>query len=122
MDDDEFIEWVAGHQRQLLRSAYLLTGDLQRAQDLVQEALVKVALRWPRLRSGNPAAYARTDHRPRQHLLVAPAPPRGPGRRAPARRRAVSSDPETALVVRRCARPADRRASARWWCCGTSTT
>jgi hypothetical protein len=28
LDDSGFIEWVAGHQRQLLRSAYLLTGDL----------------------------------------------------------------------------------------------
>ena len=26
MDDSEFIEWVAGHPRQLLRSAYLLTA------------------------------------------------------------------------------------------------
>lgn len=60
VDDSEFIEWVAGHQRQLLRSAYLLTGDQHRAQHLVQEALVKVALRWPRLRTGNPTAYART--------------------------------------------------------------
>jgi RNA polymerase sigma-70 factor (sigma-E family) len=38
----------------------LITGDLQRAEDLVQEALVKVALRWPRLRDGSPTAYART--------------------------------------------------------------
>ncbi|WP_241901511.1 hypothetical protein [Nocardioides houyundeii] len=47
MDDQEFTEWAAGCQRSLLRSAYLLTGDLHCAQDLVQEALVKVALRWP---------------------------------------------------------------------------
>jgi RNA polymerase sigma-70 factor (sigma-E family) len=37
----------------------LLTGDHQRAEDLVQEALVKVALRWRRLRDGRPEAYAR---------------------------------------------------------------
>jgi DNA-directed RNA polymerase specialized sigma24 family protein len=49
-----------GEQRQLLRSAYLLTGELHRAEDLVQEALVKVALRWSRLRTGNPVPYART--------------------------------------------------------------
>jgi hypothetical protein len=73
VDDSEFIEWVAGHHRQLLRSAYLPTGDLHRARDLVQEALVKVALRWSRPRTGNPAAYAR-DRRPRQRLLVAPPP------------------------------------------------
>ena len=58
--DEEFAEWTAGVQRQLLRSAYLVTGDLHRAEDLVQEALVKVALRWPRLRDENPTAYART--------------------------------------------------------------
>jgi len=57
--DDEFSEWAAGSQQQLLRTAYLLTGDLHRAEDLVQEALVKVALRWGRLRVGNPHAYAR---------------------------------------------------------------
>ena len=58
--EDEFTEWAAGVERRLLRSAYLLTGDLYRAEDLVQEALVKVALRWSRLRSSNPTAYART--------------------------------------------------------------
>lgn len=58
--DAEFTEWAAGCQHQLLRSAYLLTGDLHRAEDLVQEALTKVALRWRRLRTGNPTAYART--------------------------------------------------------------
>jgi DNA-directed RNA polymerase specialized sigma24 family protein len=56
VDEAEFTEWAAGHQRQLLRSAYLLTGDVHRAEDLVQEALVKVALRWSRLREGSPVA------------------------------------------------------------------
>lgn len=59
MDEAEYAAWVAGCQHQLLRSAYLMTGDLHRAEDLVQDALVKVALRWPRLRDGNPTAYAR---------------------------------------------------------------
>jgi RNA polymerase sigma-70 factor (sigma-E family) len=100
LDDSEFIEWVAGNQRQLLRSAYLLTGELHRAEDLVQEALVKVALRWSRLRTGNPVAYARTIivhdniswwRRHRRELT------RGTAGEAPQ----VSSDPEAALVVRR---------------------
>ncbi len=100
MDEQEFTAWAAGCERQLLRSAYLLTGDLQRAEDLVQEALVKVALRWPRLRSGNPTAYARTiiarDHvswwrRRRREVSVA----------EPHDEAATSSDPEAALVVRR---------------------
>jgi RNA polymerase sigma-70 factor (sigma-E family) len=59
-EDGEYLAWVAGCQQRLLGSAYLLTGDLHRAEDLVQEALVKVALRWSRLRDGNPTAYART--------------------------------------------------------------
>ncbi|MBJ7356250.1 SigE family RNA polymerase sigma factor [Nocardioides sp.] len=99
MDENGFTEWVAGHQRQLLRSAYLLTGDLHRAQDLVQEALVKVALRWSRLHDGNPTAYARTiivrDNISwwRRHRDV-PSPERADVASA-------SSDPETALVVQR---------------------
>lgn len=99
--DEEFTAWAAGVERQLLRSAYLLTGDLHRAQDLVQEALVKVALRWARLRTGNPTAYARTIvvrdniswwRRRRLEVVVEDAG---------TQESAVSSDPDTALVVRR---------------------
>ena len=100
MDEQEFTAWAAGAERSLLRSTYLLTGDLHRAEDLVQEALVKVALRWDRLRDGNPTAYARTivvrDHiswwrRRRRETTVA----------EPYGEAAVSSDPDTAMVVRR---------------------
>jgi RNA polymerase sigma-70 factor (sigma-E family) len=55
----EFTEWATARQQALLRGAFLLTGDLGRAEDLVQEALVKVAMRWRRLSGGNPEAYAR---------------------------------------------------------------
>jgi RNA polymerase sigma-70 factor (sigma-E family) len=58
MDEEEYAAWASACQQRLLRSAYLLTGDLGRAEDLVQDALVKVALRWPRLQPGNPTAYA----------------------------------------------------------------
>jgi RNA polymerase sigma-70 factor (sigma-E family) len=54
-----FEAWASARQHALLRSAYLLTGDLHRAEDLVQEALLKVCLRWERLRDGNPDAYLR---------------------------------------------------------------
>lgn len=99
MDEQEFTAWAAGAERRLLRSAYLLTGDLHRAEDLVQEALVKVALRWERVRDGNPTAYARTivvrDNiswwRRRRELPM----------EAPEDLAAVSSDPDAALVVRR---------------------
>ena len=85
MDEAGFTEWATGAQRRLLRSAYLLTGDLHRAQDLVQEALVKVALRWGRLRDGYPEAYARQVlvrdniswwRKHRREVLV--EPPEGP--------------------------------------------
>ncbi|KRF15513.1 hypothetical protein ASG90_12560 [Nocardioides sp. Soil797] len=60
MDDAEFTQWAIGCQRQLVRTAYLMSGDLQRAEDLVQDALTKVALRWHKLRHTNPDAYVRT--------------------------------------------------------------
>jgi RNA polymerase sigma-70 factor (sigma-E family) len=60
MDEMEYAAWVASCQQRLLRSAYLITGDLHRAEDLVQDALVKVALRWAQLHDGNPTSYART--------------------------------------------------------------
>ena len=100
MDEQGFTAWAAGVERRLLRSTYLLTGDLQRAEDLVQEALIKVAMRWDRLHDGNPTGYARTiiarDHiswwrRRRREVPVD----------APWSADAVSSDPDTALVVRR---------------------
>lgn len=56
---DSFTAWVAARRDSLLRSTYLLTGDRQRAEDLLQEALVKVARRWGRLRDTNPDAYIR---------------------------------------------------------------
>ncbi len=58
--EDGFTAWAGSRQHALLRTAVLLTGDRGRAEDLVQEALVKVAMRWPRLADGNPDAYART--------------------------------------------------------------
>jgi RNA polymerase sigma-70 factor (sigma-E family) len=97
--DHEFTEWATGAQRLLLRSAYLLTGDLHRAEDLVQEALVKVALRWPRLRDSNPTAYART-------IIVRDniswwRRQRDVPTRSVQELVEVSTDPEAALVVRR---------------------
>lgn len=98
MDEQEFTAWAAGCERQLLRSAFLLTGDLHRAEDLVQEALTRVALRWSRLRTGNPTAYARTiivrDNiswwRRRREVSVA----------EPYDAASPSIDPDTAMVVR----------------------
>jgi len=57
--DEEFREFVAGSQRRLLYAADLLTGDRGRAEDLVQQALLKTYLAWGRVRSGTAEAYAR---------------------------------------------------------------
>ena len=57
---EDFVEWATAHRTRLLRSAFLLTGDVAAAEDLVQEAVIKVAQRWDRLRTGHPTAYART--------------------------------------------------------------
>jgi len=57
---EEFERFVAGTAGDLLRTGYLVVGDLTSAEDLVQECLFKVARRWPRVRSMEyPVAYAR---------------------------------------------------------------
>ena len=58
-DRESFTAWATVRRPRLLRTATFLTGDAGRAEDLVQEALAKVAQRWPRLRDANPDAYAR---------------------------------------------------------------
>jgi RNA polymerase sigma-70 factor (sigma-E family) len=55
--DPDFAGYVVSRQRRLVRAAYLVCGDEHLAQDLVQQALTKLALRWNRLRDGNPDAY-----------------------------------------------------------------
>lgn len=56
----EFEQFVAGAADELLRTGYLVVWDLAEAEDLVQESLVRVAKRWPRVRSmDHPIAYAR---------------------------------------------------------------
>jgi RNA polymerase sigma-70 factor (sigma-E family) len=57
----DFDEYVRTHAVRLCRSAYLLTGDHQLAEDLVQTALAKVAPRWSAvIAAGDPAPYLRT--------------------------------------------------------------
>jgi RNA polymerase sigma-70 factor (sigma-E family) len=58
-DQASFEAWAARHYAALVRSASIVTGDVHRAEDLVQEACIKVAARWEKLRDGNPEAYAR---------------------------------------------------------------
>ncbi|GAA3028214.1 SigE family RNA polymerase sigma factor [Kitasatospora sp. NPDC006786] len=57
--DDEFSAFVAGSGRQLLRLAELLTGDPDRAKDIVQSALERAYLHWHRITGDDPTAYVR---------------------------------------------------------------
>ena len=59
--DAEFSVFVRAHRAELLRSACLLTaGDTHRAEDLVQTALARLYVAWPRVRrTGTAVAYVR---------------------------------------------------------------
>jgi RNA polymerase sigma-70 factor (sigma-E family) len=60
MGSNDFDRFVGDNGDGLLRTAYLMVGDLHEAEDIVQETLFKVASRWPRVsRMDNPVAYAR---------------------------------------------------------------
>jgi RNA polymerase sigma-70 factor (sigma-E family) len=59
-DDEAFRGFVAARWQALVRTGYLLTGDQQLAEDLVQTALEKTARHWHGLRhSGAAEAYVR---------------------------------------------------------------
>lgn len=55
-----FTEFVDTRGRALLRTACLLTGNRAEAEDVLQDALTKAALKWPRINAdGNPEPYVR---------------------------------------------------------------
>ena len=58
-DRDEFDGFVTARSRALLGAAWLLAGDWQRAEDLLQSALAKAYLAWPRIGEGHEEAYVR---------------------------------------------------------------
>jgi RNA polymerase sigma-70 factor (sigma-E family) len=113
--EQEFRGWAVASRGGLRRTAFLLSGDWFLADDLVQEALIRIYGVWPRLeRSGDVGAYARRvllnlylDHRRRPWRRERPTdqvpdhavPPPGSAddrdrllaalRRVPARQRAV---------------------------------
>jgi RNA polymerase sigma-70 factor (sigma-E family) len=65
---EDFDAWVHARAASLARSALLLAGDVQLAEDMVQETLTRVAQRWTRLvRRGDPDAYA---HRVLHHVAI----------------------------------------------------
>lgn len=56
----EFAGFVRTSSPTLLTTAWLLSGDPQVAEDLVQEAFERMYVRWPRMKTeDNPTAYAR---------------------------------------------------------------
>lgn len=58
--DDEFAQFVAARYRALVRTALAMTGDLHRAEDLTQSALLRTYRSWGRLREvANAESYAR---------------------------------------------------------------
>jgi RNA polymerase sigma-70 factor (sigma-E family) len=82
----DFERFVTDSTDGLLRTAYLIVWDLPEAEDLVQETLLKVAKRWPRIRRmERPGAYARrilvnlaldgTERRFRRRRELIEAPP-----------------------------------------------
>jgi RNA polymerase sigma-70 factor (sigma-E family) len=94
---ESFETWARSRQQGLVRTACLLTGDFHRAEDLVQEAFIKAALRWDTLAGAHPDAWVRTVvyrdqvswwRRHRREVLTAP------------REQAVPPAEETALVLR----------------------
>ena len=54
----EFVAFVEGSARRLLRTAVMLTGDRGHGEDLLQTAYERTARRWARL-DGSPEAYTR---------------------------------------------------------------
>jgi RNA polymerase sigma-70 factor (sigma-E family) len=58
-DEAEFRGFAESRRAALRRTSFLLCGDWHQADDLVQSALVKLYVAWPRLRNAKgPDAYA----------------------------------------------------------------
>ncbi len=58
--DASYIEFVTAHQARLRRIAYAVCRDDNRAEDVLQEAFVKLYLSWPKVRKqGVEEAYTR---------------------------------------------------------------
>ncbi|GIG19914.1 DNA-directed RNA polymerase sigma-70 factor [Cellulomonas chitinilytica] len=79
--DDEFTAFMSAHADALLRTAWLLCGDAHRAEELTQQALVRMYASWGRAGRGDELAYARrilvnlridTWRRRRREVLSAP--------------------------------------------------
>ncbi|MFC9977145.1 SigE family RNA polymerase sigma factor [Spirillospora sp. NPDC127200] len=58
-DTEDYAAFVAAAWGRHFRTAVLLTGDPHRAEELLQDCLVRLYVRWRRVASGDPDAYLR---------------------------------------------------------------
>lgn len=59
-EEERFADFVRAHSASLFRTAYLMTGDYQRAEDVLQDSLVRIYQRWMRVdRMASPLGYSR---------------------------------------------------------------
>jgi RNA polymerase sigma-70 factor (sigma-E family) len=58
-EEDRFTDFVRASSASLFRTAYLMTGDYQRAEDILQSSLVRIYQRWSRIDAmDHPLGYA----------------------------------------------------------------
>ena len=119
----EFSEYVAAHRVRIVRTARLLTaGDHGAAEDLVQSALTRLYVHWPRVRrADDPVAYgfrtltnAFLDERRRAHWRREVVSDDAPDSRA------AGCGPRDALAGARRLAPSCPHVSVRWSCSATS--
>lgn len=112
--DAEFTAFMTEAEPLLTRTAWLLCGDAHRAEELVQQTLVRTYVAWPRARAGDPVAYARrtlsnlridTWRKHRREVLVEPGAV-GPGTAIPSQ---AQQHAERDALVRALARLPERR-------------
>ena len=99
-DRDEFVQVVRERTDAWSRTAYLMCGDWGRAEDLVQAALLRMYMKWPRINLDGVDAYAR-----RVILRLAIDESRRPHRRAevsaePPERSSPTPDSDAVMDVR----------------------
>ncbi|WP_374204929.1 SigE family RNA polymerase sigma factor [Actinotalea sp. C106] len=119
--DAEFSAFMAEAEPLLSRTAWLLCGDGHRAEELVQQTLVRTYVAWPRARATDPLAYARRTlanaridmwRRRRRESLVAPeemAEPPTSGAASAYGARAQDEHAERDVLVRALARLSPQR-------------